>query len=266
MNHDLNTIQTLQNLGLTYYGAKAYASLMKTGVTNPSIIAEESGIPRTKIYEVLKKLAADKWILIEKGRPTIVTPRYPGEIIEEKKFEINSNINRVSTELSMIYDRVLENEIPKVNILHCLDTINQLTAKMMSGARNGIMLMGSLYFPDEIEIIKDQITKAKDRGISVRIITMPSVEVDNEIHILKSLSDVSKDIKIGHPYFMKILMIDERETLLMISRVKNNIPDLENVIAIYISNVSLTSYFSSVFNLEWKSLKLYNDEKSNYAQ
>lgn len=259
MIHDQHTLLTLQKLGLTYYGAKAYSALMNTGVTNPSIIAEESGIPRTKIYEVLKKLASDNWITIEKGRPTIVTPRYPGEIIEEKRSMIDNDINRISTELSMTYDKVLENEIPKVNIIHCLDTIIQLTAKMMSSARNGIMLMGSLYFPEEIDVIKEQIIKAKDRGVSVRIVTQPSPELDDEMQILKNLSEATNDIKIGHPYFIKSLMIDNRETLLMIARVKNNIPDLENVIAINVSNISLTSYFSSVFNSEWKNLELYDE-------
>ncbi len=257
MIYDQHTLLTLQRLGLTYYGAKAYSTLMNTGVTHPSVIAEKSGIPRTKIYEVLKKLEADNWIIIEKGRPIIVTPRYPGEIIEEKKSIIDNDIDKISTELSMTYDHVLENEIPKVNIIHCLDTIIQLIAKMMSSARKRIMLMGSLYFLDEIDVVKEQIAKAKDRGVSVRIVTMPSPELDDEIHILKSLSEVTNDIKLGHPYFIKSLIIDDRETLLMIARVKDNIPDLENVVAINISNISLTSYFSSVFNVEWKNLKFY---------
>ena len=261
MIHDQSILLTLQKLGLTYYGAKAFVALMNTGVTNPSVIAEESGIPRTKIYEVLKKLAADNWIIIEKGRPAIVTPRYPGEIIQEKKSIIDNDINGVSTELSMTYDKVLENETPKVNIIHCLDTITQLTAKMMSGARERIMLMGSLYFLEEINVIKEEITRAKDRGVSVRIVTMPSQELDDKIHILKNLSEATSDIKIGHPYFIKSLIIDDRETLLMIARIKNNIPDLENVVAINISNVSLTSYFSSVFNMEWKNLKFYDESK-----
>ena len=259
MNYDQHTLQTLQKLGLTYYGAKVYAALMNTGVTNPSVIAEESGVPRTKIYEVLKKLAADNWVIIEKGRPTIITPRYPAEIIEEKKSVIDADINQVSTELSMTYDRVLEDEIPKVNIIHNLDTIIQLTAKMMFGAQKKIMLMGSLYSPEEIDVIKDQITKAKDRGVSVRIITMPSSELDDEIHILNSLSEVTKDIKIGNPQFMKNIIVDDRENLLMIAQVKDNVPDMENVIAIHTSSVSLTSYFSSVFDFEWKNLEFYED-------
>ncbi len=254
MIHDQLTLKTLQKLGLTYYEAKAYAALMSTGVSNPSLIAEESGIPRTKIYGVLKKLAADNWITMEKGRPTIVTPRYPGEIIEEQKSLFNSDVDRVSNELSMTYDSMLKNEIPQVRIIHCLDTIIQLTAELMSGAKKKIMLMGSLYFTEELEIIKDQIIKAKDRGISIRIITTPSAKLNNT-HIINQLSEVTKDIKLGHPYSLKSMIVDDRDTLLMIARVQEDVPDLENVIAIFISNVSLASYFSSVFDMDWKNLK-----------
>jgi sugar-specific transcriptional regulator TrmB len=67
MIHDPSTISTLQKLGLTYYEAKAYLALMITGVTKPSILSEESEIPRTKIYGVLKSLEESNWITIEKG-------------------------------------------------------------------------------------------------------------------------------------------------------------------------------------------------------
>jgi sugar-specific transcriptional regulator TrmB len=160
----------------------------------------------------------------------------------------------------MTYDHVLENEIPKVRIIHCLDTLIQLTAEIMSSAKKRIMMMGSLYFPDELDIIKDQIIKAKDRGVSVRIITTPSIKLkDKQFNIIKNLSESINDIKIGHPYFIKAILVDDRETLLMISRVQDEVPDIDNVFAIFISNNSLASYFSSVFDMDWKNLKFYNE-------
>ncbi len=258
--HDQLTLQTLQKLGLTYYEAKAYAALMTTGVTNPSVVAEESGIPRTKIYEILKNLAANNWITIEKSRPTIITPRYPGEVIEEQKSLFNTDIDRISNELSMTYDTMLKNEIPKVKIIHCLDTIIQFTTELMSSAKKRIMLMGSLYSPEELEIIKDQIITAKNRGVSIRIITKPSIKLEDNIHIINTLSEATNDIKLGHPYFIKSVLVDDRETFLIIARVHDDVPDLENVIAIFISNVSLTSYFSSVFDMDWKKLNYFNEQ------
>lgn len=255
MIFDTTTISTLQKLGLTYYEAKAYLALMMTGVTKPSVISEESGIPRTKIYEVLKKLEENNWITIEKGRPSTVTPKYPKEIIEDKKSIFNSNIDSLSNELSMSYDSMMSNETLKVRILHNIDNIAQLTAEMIERAEKRIMFMGSLYSPLEIEIIQNQLLKAKQRGVSIRIITVPKIKIkDGEINIIEYLSAVKNDIKIGHPYFIKSIMVDDKEILLMLSRVKDEIPDLDNMIAIWIPDPSLTSYMASVFDMDWKNL------------
>lgn len=255
MIFDTTTISTLQKLGLTYYEAKAYLALMMTGVTKPSVISEESGIPRTKIYEVLKKLEENNWITIEKGRPSTVTPKYPKEIIENKKSIFNSNIDSLSNELSMSYDSMMSNETLKVRILHSIDNIAQLTAEMIERAEKRIMFMGSLYSPLEIEIIQNQLLKAKQRGVSIRIITVPKIKIkDGEINIIEYLSAVKNDIKIGHPYFIKSIIVDDKEILLMLSRVKDEIPDLDNMIAIWIPYSSLTSYMASVFDMDWKNL------------
>jgi HTH-type transcriptional regulator, sugar sensing transcriptional regulator len=261
MLHDPRTISTLQKLGLTYYGAKAYAALMKTGVTIPTVLSEESGVPRTKIYEVLRKLEEDGWVTVEKGRPSSITPRYPKEIIEERKAIFNLDIDRISNEMAMTYDRLVENANPKASIINCIDTIIHLTEEMMNNARKRIMIMGTLYSPEEMEPIKKSITKAQERGVSVRIITMPSLKLkDSEINIITELSEATKDIKVGHPAYIKTLMADDREILITIARVEGNIPDMENVSAIQISNPSFASYMSSVFDMDWKNFDFYNEK------
>jgi HTH-type transcriptional regulator, sugar sensing transcriptional regulator len=255
MINDPTTISTLQKLGLTYYEAKAYLALMVTGVTKPSVIVEESGIPRTKIYGTLKKLEENNWITIEKGRPSIISPKYPKEIIEAKKSAFNSDIDSLSNELSMSYDNMMSNETPRVRILHCTDNIAQLTGEMLERAEKRIMFMGSLYSPNEIEIIQKPMLKAKQRGVSVRIITVPKIKLQNgEINIIKALSEMKDDIKIGHPYLIKCVMVDDREILLMLSQVKYELPDLDNMIAIWIPDRSFTSYMASVFDMDWTNL------------
>jgi sugar-specific transcriptional regulator TrmB len=155
----------------------------------------------------------------------------------------------------MSYDNIMSNETPKVRILHFIDNITQLTVEMMERAEKRIMFMGSLYSPHELELIDKQMIKAKQRGVSVRIITVPSINLANgEIDIIKGLSSLENDIKIGHPYFIKSVMVDDKEILLMLSQVKNEIPDINNMIAIWIPDPSLTSYMASVFDMEWKNL------------
>lgn len=251
---------TLQKLGLTYYGAKAYYTLLETGATNPAVIAEESGIPLTKIYEVLKKLENKKWITIEKTRPATVKPRYPKTVLEEHKSKFNSELKEVSNELTMIHDKILEKEIPKIRVVTSPARILQITEDIMKNAKNKIMIIGSLYLPCGIELLKDQTLKAKERGVNVRIITE---EVNKEFINIDLLTEYT-DIKKGHAYYMKHIIVDDKENLLMLAKIENNIPNIDSTIVFWITSSIFASYISSVFEMEWNRSEYYNKNIKSY--
>ena len=52
-------IAILRKLGLNRYESKAYLALASSGVSTAGKLAEKSGIPRAKIYEVLRSLESD---------------------------------------------------------------------------------------------------------------------------------------------------------------------------------------------------------------
>jgi len=254
MLSDIKTISVLQKLGLTIYGAKAYAALVSIGPTSATLISREAEIPRTKIYGVLKRLEEEKWISVEKGRPSIYSPKYPKEIIEDRKDVLYSEIDDVSNQLTMTYDHLMEKENPKVWLIRGIDNIISKTIEMMDRARQRIMLYGTLYSPKEIEPIRKQIIKAKERGISVRIITRAVIETnEGEIDVVRSFLPVTADIAIAGPPCLKFVLIDNRETLIVFSRVDGKISDLNNVVAIWVSNSSVASYVASNFNMTWNA-------------
>jgi len=257
MNND-NLLSTLQKLGLTYYEAKAYLALMTLGVAKPSVIAEESGVPRTKIYEVLKKLEKDRWVTIEKSRPATVTPTYPRKVLEEHKLRFNHEIDGVSNELAMIYNDVIQKEVPKIRIVYSAESVSQMKSEIMGNAKKEIMSLGSLYLPHEADILKDNLSMIKERCVRMRSITQPQNDADLET--VKSLSPVI-EIKEGHGYCLKTIMVDDKEVILMMAKIKDEIPIMEDVIAVWITSPSLTSCLASVFEMEWKNLEYYTDNK-----
>jgi HTH-type transcriptional regulator, sugar sensing transcriptional regulator len=246
-------LSALQKLGLTYYEAKVYYALIMLGSAKPSQIAEESGIPRTKIYDILRKLEKKKWINIENSRPANITPRHPKEILEKQKLSFNSKIDRVSKILTMLYDNVITYETLNTKIAYSKKSIISLVEKVIKTAKNRIMLMGSLYLPQEIEFLKDQMFQAKERDISVKIIADPKDKT-----ILDKLNE-SFDVKRGHPYCMKIIIVDNKEILFMIAKIKDGTPDINDITAIWVTNPLFTPYLSSFFEMEWKNLEYYTD-------
>ena len=70
-------ISVLKGIGLTMYEAQAYVTLTSLISSTASEIAEESGIPRSKIYDVLKELAKKNFIEVEDGRPLTYNVKSP---------------------------------------------------------------------------------------------------------------------------------------------------------------------------------------------
>ena len=64
------TQKSLEKVGLTGYEIKTFTSLLKTGELTASDLSKQSGVPYSKIYEVLGMLEEKGWIGSDKSRPT----------------------------------------------------------------------------------------------------------------------------------------------------------------------------------------------------
>ncbi len=249
---DEKALATLQKLGLTYYGARVYTTLVSLGPSDATELAIESEVPRTKIYDVLRRLETEKWITVEHTRPITYTAKYPKDIIEEQKAIFNSEIDDVSNQLSMLYDKLMDKEIPKVWLLRGMDNITAKVLDMVSRAKKDIMLLGALYSADEIEQLKTELLRAKKKGLNIRVITRQSIKLkDGELDLVKKLSPVIPEIKISGPSFAKYVIIDDKELLIVYSKVEDAVLDIDSIIAIWIPNVSVASYQASIFNGIW---------------
>lgn len=253
---DQNTISLLQKLGLTYYGAKAYATLTMMGTATPSMLANEAEIPHSRIYEVIKRLEEQKWVTVEKGKPQFVTPRCPQEVMNERRSLLNSEIDKLTNEFTMNVEKRVQNEIPVVSIIRGLENITLKTVEMRNRANRGIFSFGSLYFPEEIEQIKEQVLSARRRNVTIRILTDRSIRFkDEELNLLEEFLQVTNDIQVAPLPYTRILTIDDKEMLMVFSLSENGMLKQENTIAIWIVNESIASYLDSTFRMDWEKYK-----------
>ena len=86
-------VAVLKKLGLTMYEAQVYVTLTSLISSTATEISEKSGIPRSKIYEVLKGLVQKEYVDVEDGRPlTYNVKMYPRFFIHKFLSFINNCI------------------------------------------------------------------------------------------------------------------------------------------------------------------------------
>ena len=252
MMFDEKMLSSLQKLGLTNYGAKTYIVITNFGPIDATSIAKEASIPRTKIYDVLNKLEKDRWINVDQGRPMLFTARDPRGIIDERRSNLFTEIDSLSSEMSMMYDQQIKKEIPKVWLIHGKDNITAKSLDMVSKARKSVMMTGDLYFPEEVESLKSTIPKAKRNGISFRIIAGGVVKTsEGNIDLVKAFAEIQPDMIISGKPPIKYVVVDEKELLIMFPKIHENILDLNKVVALWIPSPVVAASMTDMFNMRW---------------
>ena len=252
MMFDEKMLSALQKLGLTHYGAKTYIVITTFGPIDATKIAEEANIPRTKIYDVLNKLEQDDWINVKKGRPMLFTARDPRGIIEERKSDLFNEIDSLSNEMSLMYDQQIKKEMPNAWLIHGKSNIIEKSLDMVSKAQKSVMIIGDLYFPEEVESLKSIIIKAKKNNISFRIIAEDIIKTsEGEIDLVKAFAEVQPDMIISGKPPIKYVIADEKELLIMFPKINEDILDLNKVIALWIPSPAVTSSMADMFNMRW---------------
>lgn len=96
---DERIVDGLRKLGLTEYEAKTYATLVGLGEATAREAHELSGVPRTRIYDILRELENKGFVEFVQGSPTYYRAVEPDRVMERLRNELVESIDRSTSEL-----------------------------------------------------------------------------------------------------------------------------------------------------------------------
>jgi len=103
------TRKSLDKIGLTSYEIRTFTSLLKGGELTASDLSQKSGVPYSKIYEVLGTLEEKGWVSSDDSRPTKYFAKSPSTALETTKqkqeLEFKNNQNIILNELIPLYEK-----------------------------------------------------------------------------------------------------------------------------------------------------------------
>jgi len=155
----------LTHLGLSEYEAKAYTALLRENPLTAYEIAKNSGIPSSKIYEVVKRLESRHMVQSIHGeRSRMFIPTSPDEFIENFRASIEDNLHTVKTELK---DFKVGIDTSYTWHIKDYDGLILKAKRMLDTSQQTVLLS---IWPAEIEVLAKSLSNAEDRGVKIAIV------------------------------------------------------------------------------------------------
>jgi len=95
-------ITLLENFGLSTYEAKAYLAAVGQAPLTAYKLAQLSGVPRPRIYEIVDRLVAKGLLIFQSGGRTLLAAASHEKILSQKEAEHREMIDRLRKSLSAI--------------------------------------------------------------------------------------------------------------------------------------------------------------------
>ncbi|RFB09658.1 TrmB family transcriptional regulator [Bacillus sp. HNG] len=168
-----NILETLKNLNFTEYEAKAYLTLLEDSPLTGYAVAKNSGVPRSKIYEVLDSLTLRGDILISPGNTAQYIPVPAKELIKNRRIKAEENFERAEKSLAEFERSTNDRE----NIWNIMGR-NEILEKVKDciGLANKRILLE--VWKEEFEELESELRQAAKRGVNVTIIAYGEIISD----------------------------------------------------------------------------------------
>ena len=203
----------LAHLDLREYETAALRELLTLGRSTAPNLAEATGIPRARIYEVLDELAGRGFVEVIPGRPKEYQAKHPEEILdravenERQDFEsFRTEIDRVREEFvstfGPLFERASGDVTPTEDLFHVVDVgepSETETRQLYHDAEREVHVLTKSFA--YLESVRPALEDALDRGIEIRVLMLdPShLSADNrevQTEIYAELADSYPGIEV----------------------------------------------------------------------
>ena len=218
------------NFDLNEYESKVWISLLMKGVATIGEIAEVSGVPRSRVYDVLESLEKQGFVVMKLGRPIKYMALKPEEVIErlkinylnaaKEKANILDNIKNTEEfkEIERLYNKGINlvNVDDAANLIKERFNINQTLRAALKEVKHSLVIVTTTdRLNDKVRILKPFIQKFQKENIKV-IIAAAGDE--------KTGKKVSRELgikirKIDIP--TRFIVVDNREVFMMLNEGSN---------------------------------------------
>ncbi|MHA2231354.1 MAG: TrmB family transcriptional regulator [Candidatus Hodarchaeales archaeon] len=164
----------LREFGLTDYEVRAYIALIEDGEATANLVSDHSGVPYTRVYDVLKELEEKRFVEVRRGRPSTYRPRPPSEatalFIEKINQELQKNQKQIILDLKPLYEKKYAQEHHDVVIVRGTLAVLEKIRDTLENVGREILILGPVIAEEYINYILPSIANLRAQNIRVRVL------------------------------------------------------------------------------------------------
>lgn len=256
-------LDKLKEFGLNSYESKLWTALLSRGASTAGELADISGVPRSRSYDVLESLADKGFIVIKSEKPIRYLAVPPREVLDRVKNKISNDHKEsirkidtmknssVMTELGQLHKKGVE-LIEATDLTGCVkgrDNHEHHLNTMIRNAKKSVNIVTTKSgLSRKAEILKDALQAAAKNGAKIRIAAPIFKDAKNIVSGLASVAEVRNYTEGG-----RFVIVDDKEVFFMLmddSQVHRNYD-----VGLWVNTKYFASSFSGLFEQTWKALK-----------
>ena len=244
---------------LNIYETKVWLALLSKGISSAGEIAEISGVPRSRTYDVLESLEKRGFVIQKLGKPVKYIAVKPKTVIEklknntttsaEEKIKTLCNLKETKEyeELEQLHKTGVE-PIKNHELSTAIKGRSNLYIQMravMETAQKTVHIVSSAYeLSSKMKSFKDTFTKLKKRNVEIKVMIGDSEEEANKLSKKLGVKIRSKPIN------ARFVIADKTELIFTI-KPTNVHEDFDH--GVWINSPFFTNSLVYMFDLAWEN-------------
>lgn len=253
MNISDKSRKAMETLGLTSYEIKVYLALLEHGPLTASDISKKSGVPYSKIYEVLNSLEDKVWLESNSSRPQKFFPKSPSTALEaiklQKESEIKYNEDIIRNELMPIYQKSGVKEKPEIWVVRGFYNIATKVNEIIQTSQKELLIALPQIAQEIAKPLQPLLRTLYDKGIKIIVL----VSEGTNIEIIKAISRIA-DVRIKDNMFGGGVIGDGKQVLILLGEERSEKGGFEPI-AIWAEHPGLAGYAKDYFQYLWNDAR-----------
>ena len=246
--------KSLEKVGLTSYETRTYIALVNTGELNASELSHKSGVPYSKIYEVLGALEEKGWISSDDSRPTNYIAKSPTTALEATKqdleLDFSNNQNSILSELVPLYEKSGTSEKPDIWFISGVMNIVSKIMEMVENCREEVMIAVPQAGEEIVKQALPKLRQLHDKGIEITILTSDKLDKES----LTAICRVA-NVKVKEGLFGGGIISDKRYVVILLGpEISSSISS--EIVAIWADHSGLAGFAREYFEYLLRDAKV----------